>query len=634
MRTLLSCLAALLAASAYAQPAPGLDPPAERARALVKLLDREAQPSFSLLPMPGAPTFGVQWALDLLAQATPDLAWQRHWLTGRIKSSESAGQASLAAATAAFEAAIAAANGPDAERQRLAASIAIASLLWPHDPAAATARLDRINASLPEARAAMAQIRGRIALQAGDSEGALARFGEALATAAAARDPSMAALITEVQADIALAHGLAGRPDIMTAHTATTQRESPVTAVSGSRLPACIPAIGLDTETRVVLRVTRSGTASGLAVPVWSRGPITPLALDQIRMALAESPWQADDSAAATGTRVLLGCAASGNRVGLVNSKLRSTGPEALLDGWLTQRGVPLARRLLPIASDQSPREAVLARIAAAEAANRDDPALVLDYLLLAFASSDSERADAIARAQTQARAGKAPPAVDALLASAQWRGNNDPATLSLAAQGMNAALAAMPAAEQGSVGWLWTAYSLLALRAQQNDSNDRDPASDALLDGIAQRILALPTAKLPANDDLRRLALVAQSRVAENQGRRPAAAALRAQAGLIADLCRLGDARPDVSGYAISEEDFPLLARKADLDGYTAMERLVAPDGRTLSTRIIAARPPLLFDEATRTAADKARQNPPRRAGKPFTCHSNTAPVRWRLRD
>ena len=639
-RTALCILLLGLAAPSHAQsPGADLAEPelASRARSLIGAMDEFARPMFSNLPLPANFTADDGRTMALLDQAPPDLAWQRHWLRGHALANDITGTGDPAAAIAAFEAAVAAANGPDDARQALAARIAIANLLWPSDPATATARLNAITTSLPEAQAAIAQLRGRIALSAGDHAGALAAFAAAMAAAARAADSGMPALLRELTADVALAHGMAGRADLATAHVGALEGGRRGGDVPRRGRPVCLPALGLGPQTQVVFSVRTMPNGAPLQVaPVWSAGPITPRALAQLRAAISFWRWEADDAAMQAGSRVSLGCAADGDAMAILNSRIHDIDSHAIIDDFLAARGVPAAERLPPIPPDFKLGDAMAANIGQIEAGgDRESIRLLLPYLVLA-ASMPDEADAAMQRALAIAARHGAPEPLIALLNIVRWARPGDAAHLASAAIALEATLARLEPAQHGTPIWLGVLGRLLGVadwrvQALPPDSPDLAGARTALA-AAARRVLALPPTILPADDDLRRAAGLALARLLAQDGSKSAAIAQRRSAGLIDTLCELADAPRNLTGVMLYDTDFPLAARKADIAGIIYMERATAADGSTASTRMVVARPPLIFDAPSIAAGQRGRQAPPRLGGKASACINPLQPVRWRL--
>ncbi len=603
-------------------------------RALIAALGPLAEPQFANLRATAVQPNADNILAAALAALPPAFAWERHWIEGQVAAAGYDRASTQAAALASFAAAAAAATGPDAERRALAAQIAAAALIWPTDPAGARARLNAITTTRPEAVAAIAQLRGRMALAAGDTETALATFGTALAAAATSHDPSSIVLIAELTADLIMANGVAGRTDLAAAQLATGRDYHDAYTVAGEGVPACIPALGLTRETAVILRIERRGTASVAVEPVWSRGPLSLAALGHLRAAAASWSWSEDDVAASPVTRVYLSCQAGPGRVDVVDSRANLVGNLAVLDNWLQGQNINTAM-LVPVPDGvQDQIELVQAAIARLEAAQGyDSPPLVLLHVVLAGIQSGNERALNLDRAVGIADRVSAPPAVKAALARMRWSGQMAVADRSAAIQAIAAALAGFPAGAVGNPDWLATAMRLM-LMLEPTASADVSAANVARFMALTAQILALPTTLLPADDDLRRLTHALFIVEAQRNNDKAAVTRHLIGAGYIVESCALADVAGPVRGNLLADTDFPLSARKADIAGMVRAQRRVNPDGTTASARMVLARPPFLFDAPTLAAMQRGTQPPPRRAGKSFACDAYLSPVRWRLRD
>lgn len=177
---------------------------------------------------------------------------------------------------------------------------------------------------------------------------------------------------------------------------------------------------------------------------------------------------------------------------------------------------------------------------------------------------------------------------------------------------------------------WLATAdlrFAALAL-AELND----EVFTPTEVDAVLTRLAARARAELPAGDPLRRLLVVRAMRQAGAVGSSERARALARELGLPGDLCELRDTAPVLTDPGVTDDDYPLDARTAAVEGRVLVEAGLDAAGRMIAPRIVVSTANALFDTATLASVARAKSTPAQQGGRAVACRGRYHPVRWQL--
>ncbi len=472
--------------------------------------------------------------------------------------------------------------------------------------------------TLVKANVALVQTRyARVLLNEGRHKEAYAELKDSLRKQGGL-DLSVSASDVATRGDLALAALLTGDRDQARTYLAYTgagrMKDSPFARASDMTPPVCGATSGLKREDVAVVEfaLIENGAVAN-ATPIYTTGG-REVALAFAR-AVADWSWTPADAAAIPAfsrqaVRVELRCTVAGERPPI-------TAPiEEAVEAWLaSQQGAApswaneTSARALPL---------VQAEVARARTAG-DRPALMAALVWLGRSSliTGPERAAALAEARQLAVAAGAPVAVQT------W--------FSLESTGTDwdrrdswdrdrEALLAMPAV---------AADPLSAATIRMVIATNAPLRKHAETEALLTKVIDSP---LPDRHPLKITALLRRADLLAAQGQVDAARASFDRTGLTGDQCALIAPKPVVKRLGASSSDFPQEALQMGFEGWAQTEFDIAPDGRTVAPRTIAAYPPFVFgDAASRMAKDVRFQSSYRPDGN-VACIANKLTIAFRL--
>ncbi len=161
------------------------------------------------------------------------------------------------------------------------------------------------------------------------------------------------------------------------------------------------------------------------------------------------------------------------------------------------------------------------------------------------------------------------------------------------------------------SAAWLRLEYAL----ALENAGRFADARPQ--LDGV----LAYPPTAVPADDPIRKVAVLHIATLERRRGDSKAAEASISQAGLSPGQCSLMDVRPVVRNNSISDDAFPNQALIWNFEGFVRVGYDIDATGRPTNVRTLLAYPPFIFDKATEKAVSGFSYLPPTINGQAVGC-------------
>ncbi|TRW17476.1 energy transducer TonB [Glacieibacterium frigidum] len=474
----------------------------------------------------------------------------------------------------------------------------------------------------PEVAPAVAQLRGRLRLNAGDYAGAMAALRTAVTLALEIGDAEAKATIQSAQADLAVAAALSGDPARAATYYAlagngmqTPTLEMPEDGSS----PRCDPKAGILAEDRVIFEVivNPAGVINRLS-PMWASRPGAPVEL--FGLYLPEMwRWPAGDRAAVweQGVRIAVACAWNGRRL------------------WTDWRDVPLldwmvTRRLEPTPAGGNGTIATVRRLteelAARELTSGPQSPELLPVLLELQAKDGVSDAAKLAHAERSlaiAIAAGAPPKVVASYQADVYRRGTAADRDEVRRRSESYLTLLRDADPHGPI-----AIESAILIAQIDIERGNIQAGKERL----RSVLARPTGLLASNDEGRRHAAARLAKLTDADGRTAEATSILRAAGLPADLCVRASSKPMVAEVNISESSFPPDARARTIEGMVTVETRILANGDATQARVVYEQPAGLFGQASIAAFAKARAAPPLLAGRPFACTAEPLRIRWQL--
>lgn len=168
------------------------------------------------------------------------------------------------------------------------------------------------------------------------------------------------------------------------------------------------------------------------------------------------------------------------------------------------------------------------------------------------------------------------------------------------------------------SAAWLRLEYAL----ALENAGRFADARPQ--LDGV----LAYPPTAVPADDPIRKVAILHIATLERRSGDSKAAEASISQAGLSPGQCSLMDVRPVVRKDSIGDEAFPNQALIWNFEGFVRVGYDIDATGRPTNVRTLLAYPPFIFDKATEKAVSGFSYLPPTIGGRAVGCTGHSQSV------
>lgn len=141
-----------------------------------------------------------------------------------------------------------------------------------------------------------------------------------------------------------------------------------------------------------------------------------------------------------------------------------------------------------------------------------------------------------------------------------------------------------------------------------------------------------LPTATLPAEDPIRRVATIHMSLIERLRGNPAAADARLRKTGITADQCDLFDVQPVPANVSVASTQFPTEALRWGFEGYVREAFDIAADGSVKQVRTVIAYPPFVFANATEKAVARFRYIPPTLNGEVLGCANQTQSIRFSI--
>lgn len=600
-------------------PAEGAtDNATDRAHAIVEAFDEQALPRFRSWPVDFAGKADTEMLRGLLPLATT----QDRVTILRLIAETHEHDMDWATALVDYRTAIAAATTVE---DRLTARLGLGRVLSITSPAEGEIALAAI-ADTPQAGAAVAQLRARMAMTAGKPKAAMALLGDALARAGRNLDRDTPAMVQSITADMSIAAAQAGDIELAAAYAGSSGLGEDGDHGYAPRLttsPICDAAAGLLPEDSVIFEVTTFSGEPIRVVPIWSKRPGAAAAIALLGRQVLDWHWdhQPLPTVLGRGIRIQLAC----NADGALSFRGSVVENEPELSRWLESKGV------YGIPQRQGPpevrTEAIVAALEAAETRYGPQSLQLVPLLIPLVGSQVIGQAAATGHVDRifaiLSQNGVPQPVLAGLQRSRYRTGSREGGD---AGNRLQCVLASYPASMQNSPGALYTRYDLASAQLLEGQV----PAGMAGL----RSLLAVPVAQLPARDPMRRAAnyLLAN---AEDEAKHPAEAdRLRRDAGLATELCRFADPPVTSVGLSITEDDYPYILRREGIGGFVEIERRVASDGGMASLRVVYSQPPLLFDAATLRPFTKAHNTVPRRHGRAFACTGNRQPIFWKLAD
>ena len=512
------------------------------------------------------------------------------------------------AAIAAYRDAIAAAAGPDRDRQLDAARAGLAMAAMTSDPPAAARALDDALAApgfaaSPKTRQAnLLTLRARAELNRGDPKAAKGFIDRALDLAGRTTTRVNMAQVA-MRGDAALIYAKLGDTDevrkLLTYSGAGHLPDNGWLIRGEGDLPLCGDGIAPEDVAVVEFAVNDSGRPIGAAAVYASKpGPLGDTFADAVRhWRWAPATVSKLDVFWRSAVRIELRCVTRPRGVALAEP-FRDAAQD-----WFAAHGIVLdptdpALKPEPFAAAPGPAGRAARALAAIRAAATQDKATAPRAEL--SAALDESDAPTDARAfLLLTNAAPDRPALPAITAS----------------------LTGQPGAER-ALAWLRVSQAL------------GDEARGHLIDARAAlaAAVALPPAALPADDPVRIVALLHLSLIDKRQGKAAAADARLIAAGVSADQCSLLDVQPMTTNARISSAAFPAEAMRWGFEGTVREAFDINADGSVAGVRTVIAYPPLVFGPATERAVRGFRYAIPTLGDRPIGCAAQTVNVRYVL--
>ena len=154
-----------------------------------------------------------------------------------------------------------------------------------------------------------------------------------------------------------------------------------------------------------------------------------------------------------------------------------------------------------------------------------------------------------------------------------------------------------------------------------------------AMMDSAYRRILAMPMTTVADGDPLRQTARLQLASLAAAAANVDAAHALLAETGLTADQCSAFPIEPAIAANGIGSSAFPREALEWHFEGNVRIAYDLDPAGKPQGVRIVTATPPLVFNDASKDAAQHLRYRPIYREGAAIACADMEKGIRYRIR-
>jgi Gram-negative bacterial TonB protein C-terminal len=569
----------------------------------------------------------LQAALAAFPASTPAVAEERSGVLRLLAIIEEE-RGALRAATARWRQIIEEKLLPDGSVGMAEAGIGLArTAIW-HDPAAARAQLLSLQAhddayfgakdAVRRTRVVLWRLEAQLAMQEGRLADARMALGRASRLAGGTTSAQVDLGDVRLRGDLVVLAWLEKRPDEVNkllAASGSTMLDDGARdrgGASNQRLPACAPVTGLAPDAMAVIEFSVRDDGRVINVrPVYAHpgsGPADSHPEEEFAAAVHGWSWPAAqaskiDAFWRSSVRVELRCMTRQPDV-----IAASFGREWA--AWRDTHG--LAAAPSNGGTDARRRVDLLAELQRREAAAGADAAALIP-VLLALTENDAvagkEGRAWATRLHNLAQQHDAPPSVRA---RALWMMNPD------VTAGNVAALAALEASGQGTSRFA-DALRLEALSARDNSSKEA--------------ILRAVVARRDADDPIRTKALVMLSDLSFARGDVDASTGFLRASGLNPQQCALIDARPAGVNAWFSDSDFPQGSLVWNLSGYVEIGYDIAPDGRTGNVRIISARPPFAFDDASLRRVSAWRYKPVQRGDGSIGCVGRVQQVRFRGR-